>query len=65
MFNKIRYKKNPLLVACDIYRPAAIEQLKVVGKNAGCEVYEEGQCRDHRCGRLDAASGSVPSGYFL
>ncbi len=35
--------KKPLLVACDIYRPAAIEQLKVVGKNAGCEVYEEGQ----------------------
>ncbi len=34
--------KKPLLVACDIYRPAAIEQLKVVGKNAGCEVYEEG-----------------------
>ncbi len=35
--------KKPLLVACDIYRPAAIEQLKVVGKNAGCEVYEEGK----------------------
>ena len=35
--------KKPLLVACDIYRPAAIEQLKVVAKNAGCEVYEEGK----------------------
>ena len=35
--------KKPLLVACDVYRPAAIEQLKVVAKNAGCEVYEEGQ----------------------
>ncbi len=35
--------KKPLLVACDIYRPAAIEQLKVVGKNASCEVYEEGK----------------------
>ncbi len=35
--------KKPLLVACDIYRPAAIEQLKVVSKNAGCEIYEEGQ----------------------
>ena len=35
--------KKPLLVACDIYRPAAINQLKVVGKNAGCEVFELGQ----------------------
>ena len=35
--------KKPLLVACDIYRPAAIEQLRVVSKNAGCEIYEEGQ----------------------
>ena len=35
--------KKPLLVACDVYRPAAINQLKVVGKNAGCEVFEKGQ----------------------
>lgn len=35
--------KNPLLVACDIYRPAAIKQLQVVGKNANVPVYEEGQ----------------------
>ena len=34
--------KKPLLVACDIYRPAAINQLKVVGKNVGAEVYEQG-----------------------
>lgn len=34
--------KRPLLVACDIYRPAAINQLKVVGKNAGAEVFEKG-----------------------
>lgn len=34
--------KKPLLVACDIYRPAAINQLKVVGKNAGAEVFEKG-----------------------
>jgi len=33
--------KKVLLVACDIYRPAAITQLKVVGKNAGVEVYSE------------------------
>lgn len=34
--------KKPLLAACDIYRPAAIDQLKVVGKNAGVEVFEKG-----------------------
>ena len=35
--------KRPLLVACDVYRPAAVQQLKVVGKTAGVEVFEEGQ----------------------
>ena len=34
--------KKPLLVAGDIYRPAAISQLQVVGKNANCEVFEKG-----------------------
>ena len=38
-----KQNKKPLLVACDVYRPAAINQLKVVGKNAGCEVFEKGQ----------------------
>ncbi|MDD6847508.1 MAG: signal recognition particle protein, partial [Oscillospiraceae bacterium] len=34
---------RPLLVACDVYRPAAIEQLKVVGAKAGVSVFEMGQ----------------------
>ena len=34
--------KKVLLVACDIYRPAAINQLHVVGKNAGLEVFDKG-----------------------
>lgn len=34
---------RPLLVACDVYRPAAIEQLKVVGEKAGAPVFEMGQ----------------------
>ena len=38
-----KYKKKPLLVACDIYRPAAIEQLKQLGKELNIEVYEEGK----------------------
>ena len=38
-----RQGKKPLLVACDVYRPAAIQQLKVVGEAAGVEVFERGQ----------------------
>ena len=34
-------KKKPLLVACDVYRPAAIDQLKQIGKELGIEVYSE------------------------
>ena len=37
-----KYKKKPLLVACDIYRPAAIDQLKQLGKELNIEVYSEG-----------------------
>ena len=37
------FKKKPLLVACDIYRPAAIDQLKQLGKELNIEVYEEGK----------------------
>ena len=40
---KNKEKKRPLLCACDVYRPAAIEQLKVVGSQLGIPVYEEGQ----------------------
>ena len=37
-----RQGKHPLLVACDIYRPAAIEQLKVCGEKLGIPVFEKG-----------------------
>ena len=36
-------KKKPLLVACDVYRPAAIEQLKQIGRELNIEVYSEGK----------------------
>lgn len=36
-----KYHKNPLLVACDVYRPAAIDQLKQLGKELNIEVYSE------------------------
>ena len=35
--------RRPLLVACDVYRPAAIDQLKIVGEKVGAHVFEEGQ----------------------
>ncbi len=38
-----KYKKNPLLVACDVYRPAAIDQLVTIGKELNITVFNEGQ----------------------
>lgn len=43
---KNKQHKNPLLVACDVYRPAAIEQLKVVGEQIGVPVYSEPENKD-------------------
>lgn len=43
---KNKQHKNPLLVACDVYRPAAIEQLKVVGEQVGVPVYSEPESKD-------------------
>lgn len=42
-FLRKKHSKKPLLVACDVYRPAAIDQLKQLGKQLGIEVYEEGK----------------------
>lgn len=38
--------KNPLLVACDVYRPAAISQLKTLGQEIGCEVFTIPESKD-------------------
>jgi signal recognition particle subunit SRP54 len=43
---KTKKGKRPLLVACDIYRPAAIDQLHVVGAGIGVEVYSEKENKD-------------------
>ena len=40
-FLKVKKAKNPMLVACDIYRPAAIDQLHIVGEQVGVEVYSD------------------------
>ena len=42
-FLRKKHSKKPLLVACDVYRPAAIDQLKQIGKELNIEVYEEGK----------------------
>jgi signal recognition particle subunit SRP54 len=43
---KAKKGKKPLLVACDIYRPAAIDQLHVVGESIGVEVFSERENKD-------------------
>ncbi len=45
MGNMVRkkYHKKPMFIACDVYRPAAIDQLKSIGKELNIEVYDEGK----------------------
>lgn len=50
-----KQNRNVLLVACDIYRPAAIDQLKVLGEQTGVEVYAEPENKD----ALSIASNAV------
>ncbi len=42
LYLRKKHAKNPLLVACDIYRPAAIDQLKQIGKEINIEVFDKG-----------------------
>ncbi len=42
-FLRKKHSKKPLLVACDVYRPAAIDQLKQLGKQLNIDVYDEGK----------------------
>ncbi len=43
LLTRKKYGLKPLLVACDVYRPAAIDQLKQLGKELNIEVYSEGK----------------------
>ncbi len=43
---KTKKSKNPLLVACDVYRPAAIDQLHMVGEQVGVQVYSDKENND-------------------
>lgn len=46
LYLKSKKSKNPLLVACDVYRPAAIDQLHVVGEQIGVSVYSNKEVSD-------------------
>ena len=52
---KKKKAKNPLMVACDVYRPAAIDQLKVLGESIGIEVFSE----DGNSDPIDIAKKSI------
>lgn len=54
--------KKPMLVACDIYRPAAISQLKTVGKSVDVEVYDEGTAKPQKTA-VNAVKYAEKKGY--
>lgn len=49
-----KHHRKPLLVACDVYRPAAIDQLKQLGKQLNIEVYDEGKANP-----VDVANNAI------
>lgn len=57
--------KNPLLVACDVYRPAAIKQLKIVGDQIGVPVYSEDDNKNVEEIALHAIHEAKAKGYDL
>lgn len=60
---KTHQHKNPLLVACDVYRPAAIDQLKVVGGQIGVPVYSEPDNKDVVAISRNAINEAKSKGY--
>jgi signal recognition particle subunit SRP54 len=57
-YNLLKKNKNPLLVACDVYRPAAIKQLEVVGEKVGVPVFTMGD----KVNPVDIAKAAVEYG---
>ena len=55
--------RNPLLVACDVYRPAAITQLKALGEQIGVEAYSENDSKDVQTIIQNAISYSKDKGF--
>ncbi len=62
-FLKNKKTKKPLLVACDVYRPAAIDQLHVVGEQIGVEVYSNRETKDPVKISQDAIAHAKENGY--
>lgn len=62
-FLKSKKSKNPLLVACDVYRPAAIDQLQIVGEQIGVEVYSEEGNMDPVAIATNAVAHARQNGY--
>ena len=62
---KTKKNRKPLLVACDVYRPAAIEQLKVLGEQVGVPVYSEIDSKDPVQIALNAIHEAKAKGYDL
>ena len=56
--NLLKKHKNPLLVACDVYRPAAIRQLEVVGEKIGVSVFSMGD----KINPVDIAKAAIEYG---
>ncbi len=62
---KKKKNRNPLLVACDVYRPAAIDQLKVLGETIGVPVYSEPESKNPVQIALNAIKEAKAQGYNL
>ena len=62
---KTKKNRKPLLVACDVYRPAAIEQLKILGEQVGVPVYSEIDSKDPVQIALNAIHEAKAKGYDL
>ena len=62
---KKKKNRNPLLVACDVYRPAAIDQLKVLGESIGVSVYSEPESKDPVQIALNAIKEAKAKNYNL
>ena len=62
---KTKKNRKPLLVACDVYRPAAIEQLKVLGEQIEVPVYSELESKDPVKIALNAIQEAKAKGYDL
>ena len=65
LWQKTKKNRKPLLVACDVYRPATIDQLKVLGEQVGVPVYSEPESKDPVAIAQHAIKEARAKGYDL